>query len=156
MKIYLTSATGQAQTELAAFDKALIDAGIANTNLIMLSSVIPPKPVIVFEKPEINEDQYGNRLYVVMAQHRTSKKGETVAAGIGWVIEESNRFGLFVEHEAKTKNDVTKLINSSLQDMVENRTGFKFGPIEMLIEEVSCTDKSVCALACAVYKLENW
>lgn len=156
MKIYLTSATGQAQTELAAFDKALIDAGIANTNLIVLSSVIPPKPEIVFEKPEINADQYGNRLYVVMAQHRASKKGETVAAGIGWVIEENNRFGLFVEHEAESKNAVSKLIKSSLKDMVKNRDEFNFGEIQTLISEIKCTSKPVCALTCAVYKLENW
>ena len=39
--LLVTSGTGEAATEPAAFDGALLDAGIANYNLIRLSSVIP-------------------------------------------------------------------------------------------------------------------
>ena len=43
MNIYVSSGIGYGQTKLAAFDAALNEAGIANFNLIKLSSVIPPK-----------------------------------------------------------------------------------------------------------------
>jgi arginine decarboxylase len=40
MRIYVTTGKGEGPTPLAAFDAALIDAGIPNYNLIYLSSVI--------------------------------------------------------------------------------------------------------------------
>lgn len=39
MHIYVTTGTGEGPTPLAAFDAALINAGVANYNLICLSSV---------------------------------------------------------------------------------------------------------------------
>ena len=42
MKLYIAKAIGRGSTELAAFDAALVGAGVANFNLIRLSSVIPP------------------------------------------------------------------------------------------------------------------
>ena len=47
MKLYLATAVGRGGTELAAFDAALVGAGVANFNLIRLSSVIPPNGEIV-------------------------------------------------------------------------------------------------------------
>ena len=38
----MRTATGTGRTLLAAFDDALLAAGVANFNLITLSSVIPP------------------------------------------------------------------------------------------------------------------
>ena len=47
MKLYLAKAIGRGSTELAAFDAALVGAGVANFNLIRLSSVIPPDGEVV-------------------------------------------------------------------------------------------------------------
>ena len=44
MTITLSTGTGEGPTPLAAFDAALVDAGVADHNLICLSSVIPPAP----------------------------------------------------------------------------------------------------------------
>jgi arginine decarboxylase len=41
LEIQVTTGTGEGPTPLAAFDAALLDAGVANYNLILLSSVIP-------------------------------------------------------------------------------------------------------------------
>lgn len=41
LDICLSSGTGEGPTPLAAFDAALPDAGVANYNLLCLSSVIP-------------------------------------------------------------------------------------------------------------------
>ncbi len=41
-KFFLTSGVGDASTELNAFDAALLNAKIGNTNLIKLSSILPP------------------------------------------------------------------------------------------------------------------
>ena len=54
MKIKVTYGTGEGLTKLAAFDRALFNAGIANYNLIKLSSVIPKNSEVLIEKLESN------------------------------------------------------------------------------------------------------
>ena len=41
--ITIRTGSGQGHTKLSAFDHALLTAGVANFNLITLSSVIPPR-----------------------------------------------------------------------------------------------------------------
>ena len=41
-RFFLTSGSGEASTELNAFDAALLDAKIGDTNLVKLSSILPP------------------------------------------------------------------------------------------------------------------
>ena len=68
LNIHLSSGTGEGPTPLAAFDAALMDAGVANYNLLCLSLVIPPNATIVRAKHRTPPDDYGRRLYVVMSQ----------------------------------------------------------------------------------------
>jgi len=42
LDITVRTGSGTARTPLAAFDAALLSAGVANFNLVTLSSVIPP------------------------------------------------------------------------------------------------------------------
>jgi len=60
MIIELFGATGNGNTEIAAFDEALHGAGISNLNLIYLSSVIPPKSKIKIGKIK-NNSKHGDR-----------------------------------------------------------------------------------------------
>ena len=43
MEIQISTGIGIGPTQLSAFDSALNNAGVANYNLLKLSSVIPPK-----------------------------------------------------------------------------------------------------------------
>ena len=156
MKIRIVSSSGTAATELAAFDSALRGAGIANMNLICLSSVIPPESKIVYEKPNIAPGDFGKRLYVVMARKSTTVKNEHVAAGIGWVMEKERRFGLFVEHEGETREEVEKLITKSLLDMTNGRRDYEFSEINYCVKEATCVDSPTCALAVAIYQIDDW
>jgi arginine decarboxylase len=156
MKIQVINSTGVAPTELAAFDAALRNAGIANTNIVCLSSVIPPKSEIVREKPNIIAKDFGKRLYAVMARKSSETKGERVAAGIGWIMEKNQQFGLFVEHVGGGRDEVDALIRASLKDMMKNRPEYDFSRIERCIEETICGDQPVCVLVTAVYQVDDW
>lgn len=156
-KIYVVSGMGQGRTELSAFDDALYKAGIANFNLIYLSSVIPPdlKPKVV-SNAKLNNVGKGERLYVVMSSYATSEKGKGVWAGVGWVLsKKKGNPGLFVEHHGGTKKEVEVLIKQSLEDMTRRRKG-SFGPIQKKIIGGVCKKESLCALVVAVYKVEKW
>ncbi len=156
-KIYLSSATGKGSTEMSAFDQALCNAGAANFNLIYLSSILPPgSKVIVSDRPINPEGTWGDKLYVVMAQQRTSDLNKEVWAGIGWMQDKTDGKGLLVEHEGYSKAAVTADIKNSLADLAKNRR-HKFGPIHMKLAGTTCTDgKGVCALVVAVFESEPW
>src|SRR3990167_1698391 len=130
--ICITSGIGEGQTHLSAFDAALWDSGIANFNLIKLSSIIPPESKIKVEHLKNNgKKDFGNRLYVVLACKKESEKGREAWAGIGWVQTKDGR-GLFVEHEGAQQAEVIRLIKESLTDMVKYRKE-KYGDIHFQV-----------------------
>lgn len=157
MIIPITSGIGTGPTELAAFDDAIMKAGIGNHNLIYLSSIIPPGFIPRIEQIDWTHENFGDRLYVVCAQQRTAVAGETVSAGIGWVMSEDQPSrGLFVEHEGNSEEAVSDLITQSLMNMTERRSATVWSSIQRLIVSATCTGPAVCALVAAVYKSEPW
>src|ERR1700754_5073193 len=118
MQIHIASGTGKGPTTLAAFDAALNANGIANYNLLVLSSVIPPETEVVVQPQaiphEIMPGNWGDRLYVVMAEQRTDVHNEEVWAGIGWVQDPETKKGLFVEHEGHSEASVRSDIEATL------------------------------------------
>ncbi len=47
MELYIAGAIGRSGTKLSAFDHALTRTGVADRNLIRLSSVIPPGSEVI-------------------------------------------------------------------------------------------------------------
>ena len=156
MKIQLSVGAGTGPTELSAFDQALVKAGVANFNLIYLSSVLPPdSEVVIPEVPELPEGGWGDRLYVVMAQKRTAQRNQEAWAGIGWIQDPKSKHGLLVEHEGHTEAEVRADISNSLAALAENR-GVEFGKPQMHVVGTKCVDLPVCALAVAVFESTTW
>jgi arginine decarboxylase len=154
MHIICTSGTGEGPTPLAAFDAALLQAGVANYNLICLSSVIPPASVIQCRKFCTPADEYGDRLYVVMASREEHECGKAAWAGLGWTQGDDGR-GLFVEMNGGQKPEVETSIQATLKSMITTRQ-YSYGPIQSNIAGIECREKPVCAIVVAVYKNEGW
>ena len=156
MKIYVAGSAGVGSTELSAFDDALIKTGVANYNLIRLSSVIPPQSEVSLTD-HINEKpgSWGDRLYVVYAESRTSNPGEEVWSGIGWVQDPTDGKGLFVEHEGHSEAEVETLIRNSLKDLMNSR-GLSGLEIKTKLVGATCNDNPVCALVVACYQVSDW
>jgi len=53
---------GEGKTNISALDTGLMNAGIANYNLIYLSSVIPKGSMAKIKKLKSKKDEYGNKL----------------------------------------------------------------------------------------------
>jgi arginine decarboxylase len=156
--IHTCSGVGTGPTKLSAFDGALRGAGIHNYNLLLLSSVIPPGSVVTTDRGSLDagliRGEWGDRLYVVMAEERTDVVGAEVWAGIGWVQDDSGR-GLFVEHHGSSEASVRDDIEASLGALVRGR-GLPFGPVQMRVQGGICTGEPVSAMVAAVYKAEPW
>ena len=159
MKIYLSSGIGTGPTRLSAFDAALNNAGIANYNLIRLSSVIPPKTKLIPLDSQIPADivpgKWGHRLYIVMAEERVDTPNSEAWAGIGWVQDKKTGKGLFVEHEGKSEKSVRRNITQSLEALMATRN-VDFGPIDMKVVGTVCSYHPVCSLVVAVYQASDW
>jgi len=157
MEINITSGIGTGLTKLAAFDTALNEAGIANYNLIKLSSVIPPKSKIKMNNQVFLEKSgdWGDRLYIVMAELRVDTPNAEAWAGIGWVQDNITGKGLFVEHDGNSEETVKRDIAQSLENLMATRN-VNFGPINMKVVGITCEHQPVCALVAAVYKSVNW
>jgi len=157
MKIAVASGIGTGPTKLAAFDAALNAAGVANYNLIRLSSIVPPKAKIVVSGEPIKKirGNWGDRLYVVMADSRVDTPNVEAWAGIGWVQDKKTGKGLFVEHEGNSQETVRRDIQSSLEALMATRN-VNFGPIQMQVVGRACVHEPVCALVLAAYQSSSW
>lgn len=157
MNIHIASGLGTGPTKMAAFDAALQAAGAANYNLIRLSSIIPGGSKIIDTEGTINHQpgKWGDRLYVVMAEHRVDTPNVEAWAGIGWVQNEKTGQGLFVEHEGANEATVRRDIEHSMKALVETR-GMEFGPLNMKVTGITCLHEPVCALVIAVYEAASW
>ncbi|HYE76419.1 MAG TPA: pyruvoyl-dependent arginine decarboxylase [bacterium] len=155
--IQVARGMGGGPTKIAAFDAALRDAGVANFNLIVLSSVIPPRTVVKHVPGHAVrfDGQWGDRLYVVMAQRRVDEPGQEGWAGVGWVQAVGSNKGLFVECEASSEDRLRADLESSLESMAAGRAD-SFGPPEYVTQGVVCEDQPVCALVVAVYETAPW
>lgn len=159
MEIFVAPGIGTGPTKLSAFDAALNDAGVANYNLIRLSSVIPPETIVKPLKGKIPSKRmpggWGDRLYVVMAEKRVDTPNTEAWAGVGWVQDKQSGKGLFVEHEGENEQTVRRDIRQSLEALMATRN-VNFGPIHMQIAGRTCTHHPVCAIVVAVYQASDW
>jgi arginine decarboxylase len=147
---------GGGPTELATFDAALIAAGVANFNLIVMGSVIPPRTnVIVNREPKVPAGAWGDRLYVVMAHERVAARHAEAWAGLGWVQEEATGRGLFAQHHGSSRADVERDIHESLDTLCRNRA-VTFGGHQMELAGTRCRDMPACALVVATYRSTAW
>lgn len=157
MIIKVASGIGTGPTKLAAFDAALNHAGVANYNLIRLSSVVPPSSDIQVQHKALENlpGKWGDRLYVVMAEMRVDTPNNEAWAGIGWVQDKKTGKGLFVEHEGHSETTVREDIKQSLGALMATRN-VDFGEIQMEVVGKICKHEPVCALVVAAFQASDW
>ena len=155
MKIIITTGTAEGPTAVAAFDAALRRAGVENYNLIPLSSIIPPDSTIERATFVTPFDEYGHRLYVVMARSDADVIGTEAWAGVGWTQEPETGRGLFVELHESSRHAVEEAIETTLVSMMASRRRV-YMPIQSEVTGIVCCGKPVCAVVIAVYQSEGW
>lgn len=153
--IVLAPGLGSGPTLLAAFDAALRDAGVANYNLVCLSSVIPPGAHIERRRWHTPPHEWGRRLYCVLSQAREERPGHSVHAGIGWVRDPQGGQGLFVELHDDDRDRLEGDLHATLGAMQAGR-GLALGPVHTEIASACCEGTPVCALVIAVYASAPW
>lgn len=153
--VSVASATATAQTKLSAFDACLLRIGIANCNLIYLSSVIPPNSPVMRVSGRLSSFSWGDRLYCVMAERRTEIEGEEAWAGLGWAFDQEREGGLFAESMGSSREAVYDHLHGTLDEMTKRRGG-SWDPFETEVTGIRCEGEPVCALVVAAYRSVPW
>jgi len=100
-KIFLTKGVGRHKEKLNSFEMALRDAGIANFNLVRVSSIFPPGCKIIPKSQGLKFLRAGEVVFCVMSQSETNEPHRLIAASIGIAIpSKSTHHGYLSEHHS--------------------------------------------------------
>ena len=108
---FTTSGRGTANEKLASFEMALRDAGIAEYNLVKVSSIMPPNCKIINKKKGISMLSPGQVVFVVMSEQSTNEPGRQISASVGIAIPPNkSKHGYLSEHHSygQTKKESGK------------------------------------------------
>ena len=155
--IRVSAGSGSGRTTMAAFDSALRSAGVADHNLIRLSSIIPAGALVQVCLPadQLRGD-FGDVLYCVYAVTYAIERGDDAVAGIGWSLaSDGSGRGLFVEHVGHAEDQVSNMIQMTLDDMSNGRQQ-KFSYRDQLVSYAHCADEPACAVVVATYRTAGW
>lgn len=75
---FLVAGAGDAEQELVAFDRALISAGVADVNLVKLSSIVPPGCRHI----NVVELEPGSFVGVAFAHLNSDRRGQRIASAV--------------------------------------------------------------------------
>jgi arginine decarboxylase len=157
LRIRMSRSRAEGPTRLAAFDAALVAAGLQNFNLLPLSSVIPVGALVDVVAPaEQLKGRHGDLLYCVYAASYATTPGAEAWAGMAWALQtDGSGAGLFVEHSSTTEADLHAHLGATLGAMMENREQ-DYVEGGRLVASATCTGAPVAALVVASYRTAGW
>lgn len=127
-KFFMASGNGEGDTPLTAFDAALLDAGIANTNLLRLTSILPPHCVEV-PKEDLPP---GAIVPVVYSFKSSSTPGEVVSCAVGiGVPADSSSAGLIMEYSHVGEKGVAEEMIRKMVEEGFSKRGWKLKEIKI-------------------------
>jgi len=97
-KVFLTKGVGRDRYQLKSFEQALRKAGVAQQNLVQVSSILPPQCKIISRDKGITMLTPGAISFCVMARADTNEHGRLVASSIGIAIpKDADKWGYLSE-----------------------------------------------------------
>ena len=97
-KVFLTKGVGRHKYQLKSFEQALRQAGVAQQNLVQVSSILPPRCKIISREKGIDMLMPGAICFCVMARADTNEHGRLVASSIGVAIpRDGDKWGYLSE-----------------------------------------------------------
>ncbi len=135
-KFFLVSGSSEGFSLLNAFDGALLASGVGDTNLVKMSSILPPG-CEEMKQPPVPLPQ-GALVPVAYASLYSDVPGETISAAVAIGIpEDPNRAGLIMEYSARAEESV---VLAQVKKMVEKGMELRKRPIKE-IKAISSTYK---------------
>lgn len=118
-KFFLTAGKAEGYMPLNAFDAALLDAGVGDTNLVRMSSILPPS----CEEIKPAKLPYGSLVPIAYASMNDHIPGEKISAGVAIAIpEDPKEPGLIMEYSARGhKSDIEAIVRKMAEEGFKTR-----------------------------------
>lgn len=145
-KYFVTAAAAEGETSLNAFDGALLKARVGNTNLLRVSSILPPgcqfEPDLVIPP--------GSLLPVAYGSITSSDQGDIISAAVAVGIKKDS-FGVIMEFSGKCSK---KEAEAQVTRMVEE--AFSMRGLELDEVKIASTEHVVENIGCAFAAVPLW
>ncbi|KKU39844.1 MAG: Pyruvoyl-dependent arginine decarboxylase [Candidatus Azambacteria bacterium GW2011_GWD2_46_48] len=100
-KIFFTKGVGVHREQLASFELALRDAGIAAFNLVPVSSIFPPNCQKISREEGLKILKPGSIVHCVIARVAANEPNRLMVASIGTALpQDSAQYGYLSEHHS--------------------------------------------------------
>lgn len=116
---FLCSGSAEGFTQLNAFDAALLNAGVGNTNLIRMSSILPPGVV----QTGIVPLEPGSFVPLAYASITSTTPYEVISAGVAVGVPVDPKLpGVIMEYSARGKaEDIEQIVRSMAEHAMQHR-----------------------------------
>ena len=124
---FFAQGVSEGYMSLNAFDGALLASGIGNTNLVKMSSIVPPGAIRIESAPI----PYGALVPVAYASITSSIKGQTISAAVAAAFPEDRSMpGLIMEYSATGPSEEIEQICRDMAVHGLGMRGLEIGRIE--------------------------
>jgi len=109
--------SGEGKDSLTAFDRALLQAGIGNVNLLRITSILPPSA----GEDEKLSPPYGALVPAAFGTFSSERPGETISAAVG-IGFSRDTYGVIMEAAGPhTRAETEDKVERMLQEAFANR-----------------------------------
>lgn len=104
--VFLTKGVGKHREKLTSFELALRSAGIAEYNLVRVSSIFPPNCKVLSLQEGLKHLTPGQVVFTVMDENATSEPHRLIAASVGLAVPSNPaNYGYLSEHQSFGETD---------------------------------------------------
>lgn len=142
-KYFVTAASSEGNTKLTAFDGALLKARVGNTNLLRVSSILPPgcefTPDLIIPA--------GSLLPIAYGAITSTEPGQLISAAVGVGIKKDS-FGVIMEFSGhcskeEAEETVTKMVEEAFTMRGLDLDEVKVASTEHRVEKIGCAFAAV-------------
>ena len=130
-KFFFTKGVGTSKEQLSSYELALRDAGIAQHNLVSVSSILPPGCKRIPREKGIKLLKPGEVVFCVMARNDTNEPNRLIGAAVGCAVPKGdNKYGYLSEHHCfgETEGKAGDYAEDLAASMLASTLGLKFNP----------------------------
>jgi arginine decarboxylase len=127
-KYFLVAGFAEGDTELNAFDNALMKAGIGNLNLMRISSILPPAATAIEPMPL----PYGSLIPTAYADESSDVPGTTVSAAVACGVPTDPKLpGVIMEHHMQGPETLCREIVTKKVEEAFAKRGYTLASIKV-------------------------
>ncbi len=130
-KVFLTKGVGQDKFRLKSFEEALRSAGVAQLNLVQVSSIFPPNCKLIPKKEGLEQVVPGEISFCVMARCDTNEHGRLVASSVGLARpKDKDKWGYLseVHSHGMNREQASEMAEDLAADMLATTFGLELDP----------------------------